>query len=265
MILAAIANAELLSRRSVIRCRAFCVLLLVVSFAAPGFCQDEGGDTSSPKNGGQARIVIVSNLNDVEDDVSIRIVNNTDSRVLTDVLNHIAHNFRRMPSNVSYTQGDPYFPEATSAAIRFYLPVVPRQGGELPTDEFVMAVGKHATRMRIVYVVTGAREFRLANRFSRDDVDFTSMEPFINPQSATGRLAIYEADVIIKTPAVVAGPVEAQRTRKFNRLALAVGIAIMIIALGIIISQFLPRRREMDQALPAETTDNDTHTGGHHD
>lgn len=219
-------------------------ILLLFSLSLPAFSQGQQGDTSSPQDLGQARISIYSDLNSAEDDISIRILNNTDQSVLNDILDRIAYNFRRMPSNVTYLQGDPYFPEDTSAAIRFYMQIVPRQGGELPTDEFVMAVAGHASRMRIVYAVAGNSDFRLANRFSRDDVDFKASEPFINPQSATGKLAVYDADVIIKSPAVAAGPVAVKRKRTHNRVALAIAIAIMIIAVGIIISQLIPRRHE---------------------
>lgn len=235
-------------------------MLMLFYLSLPVFCQNQQGDTSSPHNLGQARISVYSDLNSAEDDISIRVLNNTDQKVLSDILDRIAYNFRRMPSNVSYVQGDSEFPEDTSAAIRFYMPIVPRQGGELPTDEFVMAVAGHASRMRIVYAIAGNSDFRMANRFSRDDVDFKASEPFINPKSAIGKLAVYDADVIIKSPAVADGPVAAKRKRTHNRIALAIAIAIMIIALGIIISQLIPRRHE--EADSVEVKDDEKPSSG---
>ena len=106
-------------------------MMILFSLALPTFSQNQQGDTSSPDNRGQARISIYSDLNSLEDDISIRVMNNSKVSVLNDILNRIAYNFRRMPSNVSYLQGDPNFPEDTSAAIRFYMPIVPPPGGRI--------------------------------------------------------------------------------------------------------------------------------------
>ncbi|HEY3379771.1 MAG TPA: hypothetical protein VGL77_20035 [Armatimonadota bacterium] len=223
---------------------------------------------------GEARVSIFADLTAASpiDQISFRIMNNSDPALLQRIAQTLGTKFGAAPVQLRLVNGDPDFPDDKSAAAEFYAPIVPRGEGYLPIKPYVEAFAPYATRVRIVYFVKGPFAYRgYVNPYASHDVTFTvEMPENITPQGAEP-LAFYGVDVIIKNPALTAFPLAnyPDETRKTTRtlvwrLALAAGVAIIIIMLGMLLALFL-LRRQANKEKRETTAECEITTGGNHD
>lgn len=221
----------------------------------------------------EARVSIIADLTSPipVDDVSIRIMNSRDQMLLSSLVQELGGKFGAQPTQVQYVNGDPEFPDDTSAAVEFNLPIVPRGAGYLPLAPFIEAFAPYAARLRIVYDIKGSFMYRgYINPYTSHDISFTvDSPPLISPNVPE---AFYSYDIKIKNSSLTKanlpnypGKETSTGSSKYSRIALAVGAAIIILSLGFLLALFLPKRKETTDSGTETSSETGKLTGGDHD
>lgn len=224
---------------------------------------------------GEARIVIIADTRSTSpaDEISLRLMNNSDQGLLTALVRSLGEKFGMQPAAPQYFTGDDNDASDKSAAVKFYASIVPRGEGYLPIAPFVEAFAPYASRLRILYIIKGPFVYRgYQTPYQDRDVAFSVDLPKSLAQNPNEPLAFYGIDVNIKNPTLTTLTLpkypEEERQRRLisrKRVALAAGVALAIIALGLFLSQLLPLRKKGGSEQKDSPAESDTLTGGNHD
>jgi len=219
----------------------------------------------------EARVGIISDQTApvLGDDVSIRLMNVSDQAMLDRIVQALGAKFNAVPVKVVYTRENDEFPQDAGLAVSFKVPVVPRGAGYLPIAPFVEALAPYAKRLRLAYVVKGPFVYRgYRETYSDKDISFTVKIP----PDGNNQQAFYSMDVAISNPSLTSVaftnyPEQGNKTpaRNHLRIALALGAAIIILALGLLLALLLPRKKQGAGGKPEMIPDREAPTGGTND
>lgn len=189
------------------------------------------------------------------DQLSIRLVDNTDKGKLTAIATALGAKFDATPTEMAFKKGDPNFISDTGIGLNLELPVMPRTGvGPLPISPFVETFAPYVSRLRLVFFITGPYTY-LGRQEPYEDAD-VSVEvkmPDFSADQVPSSLAFYGVDVIIKNHALQsftlplpAGSVPSPgrpmgRPQRFPLVALLAIAGLVSAAFGIFLSMYLPR------------------------
>ena len=219
----------------------------------------------------EARVGIISDQTapTLSDDISIRLMNVSDQTILDHIVQTLGAKLNAVPVKVVFTRDNDNFPQEAGLAVSFKAPVVPRGAGYLPIAPFVEALAPYAKRLRLAYVVKGPFQYRgYRETYADKDVSFTVKMP----PAGDNQQAFYSMDVAISNPALTTVtfpnyPEQGNQSpaRNYSRIALALGAAIMILALGMLLALFLPRKKRGVGEKRSMPSDREAPTGGTND
>jgi len=179
--------------------RGFCLLLVCCTMVLL-FFPVAARSAPTPQRG-KAEIGIQSDLTlpAAPDKITIRIVDNTDRQVLTDIANTLGQRFNFTPLRMTFGSGDPQYIQDRGIGLECYIPVVPRQaGGYLPLAPFLEACAPYVSELQIVYFIQGPYAGQGYEPYKSRDVSLTIDSP---EQTNMGTpLAFYGLRAIIKNP-----------------------------------------------------------------
>lgn len=210
---------------------------------------------------GEAQVAIISILANPAptDEISIRLMNRTDRETLERILQALAARFGAAPAGVKYTEKNVDNPDYAGIAVTCTLPIVPRGESYLPIAPFAQAFAPYVQRVRMVYDIKGDYAYRgYLQPYADRDLSFT-VTPRINTANTTE--AFYEMDINIKNSSLTSVaflnyPEQGRRphSSRYVRLVLAAGVAIIILALGLLLALLLPQRKKAKSAAPDDPT-----------
>ena len=190
------------------------------------------------------------------DMVSLRIVDNTDRTILSDIAGALAAQLHATAPDLTFKTGDPRFIKDRGIGVEFRAPVVPRGESYLPVAPFITACARYAGRLRILYIIQGAFTYHGFQQYQQPDVSFTVDKP--EQITVPEPLAFYGMNVIINNPTPGAAqipnyPVEAIAAARKHavdvRVFLLAIAGIIGLALGLLLVALLLRWKEEDARL----------------
>jgi hypothetical protein len=218
----------------------------------------------SPSTVIEARVAVDSFTNQATDEISFHVLNNKDKQLLANILQALSAQFVIAPTNVTYFDRNPDDSADLTASVTFNMPIVSRLGGSLPIDQFIQAFYPVVSRVSVLYAIHGAYAYQpFHTRFSASSVHMTEDPPNISSHMDSEPFAIYLADVSIVSQQLTTTQADTQKSQQAARqkhrrmiIAIAIGVALVIIALGVLFALLLPRRKEPDMTTGEKNNGN---------
>lgn len=227
----------------------------------------------------ETQIAVMVNFNNPspDDEIAIRLIHNADQKVLENLVTKLSEKFHATPKNVKYDTVSGIDEQKQGTAVIFNMPIVPRTERYLPIAPFVEAFAVYTNRLRIIYSVQGSFTYKGYEKpYTDSDVAFTvDIKKTAIPNSENS-LAFYEMDVNIKNPAITRTkfanypPSAPLKKRGTPALLLAIGVAVIILGIGVGLAYLLRCRKTAQVAVTPcaehDVTDkSENQTGGNHD
>ncbi len=202
---------------------------------------------------GTAEVGVIADLSTNRlDDVTVRIVDNTDTTVLAAIAQAIAAKLNTTPTDVTFAPPDPEVVHDHGIGLRCQLPLVSNRGGRLPIGPFVEALASYVHHIEIAYIIQGPFIYTGYEHFTRSDVEYTVDKPDQTTADAPQPVAFYGVHAIIRNSTLQADVPDAPPPPNGHRTLWLVLLGVLLAGIvgacvGFIMVRFLPARRAREE------------------
>jgi hypothetical protein len=223
----------------------FFIIFSAAIMGSPAFAQ-------AANNLGVAHVFVESFMDRATDEISFKILANHDQQLLVNAVQALSVQFGQLPTNVQYFDHNPNEADDPTACVTLNLPIVSRMGGRLPIDQFIQAFAPYVSQLAVGYAIHGSYQYQpFSTQYPASQVQLNEDTPKISANTATEPFAIYLADVKILSQSLSSSAAsqaaKIERGRRRNIMAIAIGAALIIFALGLLLALLMPRRKEMPE------------------